>query len=123
MGMGNCDKYLRSQVLTRDDHIFTLHFPTTSKEASSSKNSVLIPIPINFRRIPVRRLSMLGVLALSVASTLSFSGCGGGATEGNLKPGVTITPEQSAEKAKAVMKGMEGQYKGAPGVPASSKAK
>jgi hypothetical protein len=49
---------------------------------------------------------MMAVLALSVVSTLSFSGCGGGATEGNLKPGAVITPEQSAEKAKAVMKGM-----------------
>ena len=28
---------LRSQVLTRNDHIFTLLFPTTSKEASSSQ--------------------------------------------------------------------------------------
>lgn len=71
----------------------------------------------------MRKLSILSVMALSFISTLSFSGCGGGATEGNLKPGVVITPEQSAEKAKAVMKGMEGNYKGAPGVPASNKSK
>ncbi|MEI7920598.1 MAG: hypothetical protein WCJ40_01680 [Planctomycetota bacterium] len=64
----------------------------------------------------MRKLSMFGLLAFSVVSILSFSGCGGGATEGNLKPGVTITPEQSAEKAKSVMKGQEGLYKGAPGI-------
>jgi hypothetical protein len=113
-----------SQVLTRNDHIFTLHFPTTSKEASSSQKFGMNHRFDQIRRILVRKLSMMAVLALSVVSTLSFSGCGGGATEGNLKPGAVITPEQSAEKAKAVMKGMEGQYKGAPGVPSSaSKAK
>ena len=59
----------------------------------------------------------IGLFSLASALVVSFAGCGAEPTTGNLKVGAPITEQQSAEKAKEVMKGMGGQYKGAPGAP------
>ena len=58
-----------------------------------------------------------GILSLTAAALVSIIGCGAEPTTGDLKVGAPINEQQSAEKAKEVMKGMGGQYKGAPGAP------
>lgn len=49
---------------------------------------------------------------------LMASGCGGASDTSNVKPAErTATQEESDAKAKELMKGMGGMYKGAPGAP------
>lgn len=58
-----------------------------------------------------------GLLIAPIAMCLAISGCGTAPSGTELPKGKPITEEQSAEKAKEVMKGMGGMYKGAPGAP------
>lgn len=63
----------------------------------------------------MRKLSILAFMACSLVSTLTFSGCGNSRPEGDLPQDLPpITEEQAKAKAKEVMDGMKGQYKGAP---------
>lgn len=62
----------------------------------------------------MRKFTAIAFVGCSLLSTLAISGCGESKPEGDLPPTRPITEEEAKAKAKEVMDGMKGQYKGAP---------
>ena len=62
----------------------------------------------------MRKFTTLAFIACSIVSSLAFAGCGNSKPESDLPPTRPITEEEAKAKAKEVMDGMKGQYKGAP---------
>jgi len=64
-----------------------------------------------------KRFMTRALTTLATAAGLLVTGCSTDVSEGNIPPSKPAAPEAVKEANKKVMDGMQGQYKGAPGMP------